>query len=367
MGGRLPLMVILSVVLLAAVILVVQPDRLPIDFHAIAGEQPEEPDICASATQLVPQNWLVEWTLVENTDGDSESECIVVYRYDRALGGFGGPLGVLIYDPQPDRSPGGLATQQPYRPASFIPYLLMPRQGGQGYFGEQAGNSVSWSEMVRVYDVEGDGQDEVVLRGYSGYTQFPTTVSIFEWTGPEQGYRLMTSPSRDILWGDAGIDIIREQVEQPDGTTTQGQIQHVFVRKRLFNPYYYARSQICYEAFHTWDSTGETLHKVDRISGLAFCFGRPIDPDSPDNEPYPPGRTSYQVWHPEEAVLASYPDRRVVGMMLTGSGERDRVEVIAHVKDTNGGVRNEDWLLRRTSSGNVGEMFTWELTRLGDP
>jgi hypothetical protein len=318
--------------------------------------------------EVIPAEWTIQYMQRLNIDHDSEEEWLLIYRYDKAARGFGGPLGAVIYDPQPDRSPANLATPTAYRPSSYIPYHLEPRHGGKGYVGERAGSgAVSWSRIVQVYDVQGDGRDELVLQGYSGYTDFPTSLAIFEWVDKAQGYRLMTSSFEEVLWGDGGIEVDRQTITQPDGTTTYGPIEQVILRRRLYEPFYYARSQLCRRIVYTWDGIKAALEPADY--SLDFCFGRPRDPDDPEGDPYPPGLNSYRVWYPEEALLANYPDGQVSDISLPASGEVGSiVDAVAVVKIGGGKTMKASWRLMRQTSGKVREMTWWDLLPLSiDP
>jgi hypothetical protein len=333
------------------------------DAPALPGE-----DRPPSFEEVIPAEWTIHYLQPLNIDHDSEQEWLLIYRYDKAPRGFGGPLGAVIYDPQPDRSPANLATPTAYRPSSFIPYHLEPRHGGKGYTGERAGSgSLPWSRIVQLYDVEGDGWDELVLQGYSGYTDFPTSLAIFEWVDKAQGYRLMTSPFEEVLWGDGGIEIQRQRIEQADGTTIEGPIEQVIVRRRLYEPFYYARSQLCRRIAYTWDGIKSSLQPVDY--SLDFCFGRPTDPDSPEGDPYPPGLNSYRVWYPEEALLANYSEGLVSDISLPASGETGAIlDAVAMVKLADGEIFKVSWRLMRQTSGQVREMTYWDLLPLSiDP
>lgn len=174
-----------------------------------------------------------------------------------------------------------------------------------------------------------------------------------------------TSPFGEVLWGDGGIDVEREMITRSDGTTEQGAIEQVFVRRRLFEPFYYARSQVCRETTYTWDSSRTALNADEH--SLTFCFGRPIDPNGEDNKPYAPGLDSYHVWYPEEALLAFYRNGQVAEIILAASGERRIVDAIVQVKDSSHQITNVNWRLTRQSTGDVGKMTAWELEQLPDP
>ena len=181
--------------------------------------------------QLVPDAWSIEKVEEVDVDGDGEVEWLVIYRYDKSPEGFGGPLGGVVYDRQPDRSPENLATPGPYRPSILVAYHLLPAAGGRGYLGENLGGEETPWPRVATYDANDDGKKELVILGYS-FPGFPTSLAMFRWVGKEEGYDVMIhaeGEDADVLWGDAGIEL------KP--SFGQGPMKTAIVRSRLYHPY----------------------------------------------------------------------------------------------------------------------------------
>ena len=93
-----------------------------------------------------------------NVDGDSDYECLVIYRYN--VTGDLGPLGGVVFDPQitpGNESVSGLVT---YRLLPWInnSYTITSTVPGSyaGYLGTLGERSAS----VRIYDINGDGKGE---------------------------------------------------------------------------------------------------------------------------------------------------------------------------------------------------------------
>jgi len=347
--------VALLIIVIALIAILIFPGRQILGFRIptlgailrqVAPGEEEAPPTCKDFdfTQLMPTSW--DFLRVDplNIDGDDETECLVIFRYDKTPHGFGGPLGGAIYDPQPNRDPRNLATEFPFRPSAYIAYQLLPRHGGMGFLGEEFRGQER--PRVDVYDVDGDGVNELVIRGYSGYDR-PTSLAIFEWVTREKGYRVMTSYMDAPLWGDAGIVV---QPEPPNGPIAQ-----VIVRQRLYDPPYYARSQLASRMVYSWDATTNLLYQTD--SSLDFAFGRPQGAETS-------GQQSYPVMYPEEALLAYYDEGEVEIISLLGGKEAEGVGIVdaeVIVKVEEGGTRTDKWTLVKLPISQVGEMTRWEL------
>lgn len=298
--------------------------------------------------QVIPEGWAIERIEPVNVDGDSETEWLLIYRYDQTKQGFGGPLGGVIYDPQPDRDPAELAAQIPYRPSSYIPYQLLPRYGGTGYLGERVRSGNPAWPIVQTYDADGDGQPELEIQGFSGY-DFPTYFSVFKWTGDTGGYLTMIQPPEEVIWADAGIDVQVKETTGEDGQTVLGPIESVTARRQLLTPVYYFRSQLCRRIVYRWNGIRTALRPADY--SLDFCFGRPAGATQP-------GLFRYAVFYPEEALLAHYEDGLVEEISVPVTGQ-DQITIDAIVRTKHAGEMH--WQLIRESEGGVAEMTVWRM------
>lgn len=316
----------------------------------------ECPRFEAVFSQLLPREWTVRHVRSISIDDDEEKECLVIYQYDAGGGAYGGPLGGVIYDPQPGLKPGSAATLAPFRPASYIPYHLLPRENGKGFLSERA---VDWSRMIQVYDADGDKSAELVIQGFSGYNS-PTYLTIFRWQDKAQGYRLLTrQPANDPiggpLWGDAGIVIKRAKRKDAEGNEISGPIEQVVTKHRPAAPFWYFRSQFCYAQVYAWNETKTLLQRDDYY--LTFCFGRPRDAK--------PGQPDYAVWYPEQALLAWYRDGKVREIDIPAQPVGNTLRATVTLTDGN----QERWLLTRTvKPGALSEVKSaarWHLQRIG--
>ena len=294
-------------------------------------------------SQLVPDAWTIEKVEEVDIDGDSEVEWLVIYRYDKSPGGFGGPLGGVIYDRQPDRSPENLATPEPYRPAILVAYNLLPAAGGRGYLGENVGDEKKkpWPR-VATYDANGDGQSELVILGYS-FPGFATSLAMFRWVDKEKGYEVVihaAGEEADVLWGDAGVEL------KPD--FGQGPMKMAIVRSRLYHPYWYLRSRLGRRIVYEWDASQTKLEK--KSESIDFVFGRPWEAQQPKQEQYP-------LAYPEAAVLAYYEDWRVKDIVAVQEN-KDNAQVTVKVMV---GDQLVEHLcnLTRESSGRVKDVTKW--------
>ncbi|MBS1251606.1 MAG: hypothetical protein MAG451_00639 [Anaerolineales bacterium] len=321
---------------------------------------PECPKFPEAFPQLLPDTWSLRKVESINIDDDKdEMECLAVYEYNAGAGAFGGPLGGVIYDPQPDRDPRSMQTPIPYRPAAYVPYHLLPREDGKGFLSERAGD---WSEMIQIYDADGDTFNELVFRGFSGYS-FPTYLSIFEWQNEQDGYRLMTSPVTGetvggSLWGEAGVKIKRDTRTDEEGNEVPtGPIQKVTVMTRPEQPFWYFRSQLCHAKIYRWHGAPAALVQDDYY--LTFCFGRPDDVDT--------RRDEYRLWYPEEALLAWYEDGEVRDISIPAHPVGNTLEAVVTLRQGSRQRWLVTWKLSENTDEQVGHMTFWYLEQIGQP
>ncbi len=311
----------------------------------LAGRGTPTPNI-PDLSELVPDDWTIEKRVEVDVDGDSEVEWLVIYRYDKSPRGFGGPLGGVIYDRQPDRSPENLATPEPYRPSILVAYHLLPGKGGKGYLGENLGGEDTPWPRVAQYDANGDGREELVILGYS-FPGFPTSLAIFRWVDRQRGYETLIrteGEGADVLWGDAGVELKPAFGEGPIGT--------VIVRSRLHHPYWYLRSQIGRRIVYEWDDAQTKL--VKKSENIDFVFGRPRGAEQSKQKQYP-------VAYPEAAVLAYYEDGRIEDIVAVQENEDGEAKV--NVRLTVDGQLVEDVCsLTRKSTGKVKDVTKWEVS-----
>lgn len=345
------------------------PDVLQV-FSADQGESRGEaqcPQFPDAFPQLLPDSWVFRHVQTINIDGDEESECLVLYQYDSGGGpDGGGPIGGVVYDPQPDIDPQRLERDVPWRPATWVPYHLYPRKNGQGFLSERQGGA-NWSSMVDTYDADGRGGQELVFHGYSGYS-FPTYLSIFRWEGPEVGYRpLIDSPPEEILGGtlhgQTGVVIRRETHTDSEGNVVSGQIERVVVKERPTEPFWYFRSLLCHARVYGWNwQSGRLEYQNDYY--LTYCFDRPND--------LPFGDSQYSVWHPEQAIMAHYHEGEIKEIRLTRPYAPDnRQRAIAVLRQNSlqkweaQAEWHQKWEATEDTSGKVAEMTYWTIKKVG--
>lgn len=343
----------------------------------VFGSNPAEPEAEAQCPsfpdafpQLLPDSWVFRAVLTINVDGDAANECLVLYQYDAGSGPDGnGPVGAVVYDPQPDIDPLHLQRNVPWRPATWVPYHLYPRENGQGFLSERQGGGGGWPSMVETYDVDGRDGEELVFHGYSGYN-FPTYLSIFRWEGPEVGYRpLIDAPPEEVfggtLYGEAGVFITRESHTDDEGNVVYGPIERVVVMERPTEPFWYFRSLFCHAHVYRWNwQVGFLVYQNDYY--LTYCFGRPND--------LPTGEDRYYVWYPEQAIMAHYHEGEVKEIRLTppySVDERQGAVVVLRQNSLQKWEAQAQWQQRwNTSEGStskVADMTFWNLERVGEP
>jgi hypothetical protein len=316
-------------------------------------ERPTPTPITPNFRQLVPDAWSIEKVVGGiNIDGDNEEEWLVIYRYDKTPRSFGGPLGGVIYDRQPNRSPENLAATEPYRPSILVAYHLLPSKGGRGYLGENLGGEETPWPRVATYDVNGDEKSELVILGYS-FPNFPISLAIFRWVDKEKGYEAVIhaeGEDADVLWGDAGIEL------KP--AFGQGPMKMAIVRSRLYHPYWYLRSQLGRRVVYEWDASQTKLEK--RSESIDFVFGRPQGAENP-HRPEDPDPAKYPVAYPEAAVLAYHEDWSVKDIVVLQEN-KDEAQVKARVL-VGDQLFDDTFCLTRTASVNVKDVTEWEVRR----
>lgn len=323
----------------------------------------ECPQFQSAFPQLLPDTWTLQHVQAINIDGDSEKECLAIYQYNAGNGPYGGPLGGVVYDPQPDRDPQNLATPVPYRPAAYIPYHLLPREDGKGFLSERGAQKSDWSDMIQIYDADGDTLNELVIQGYSGYG-FPTYLSIFKWQNKEDGYRLLTRPLAGEtvggpLWGDAGIEIKRATRTDEQGNEVEtGPIEKVTVKIRPSQPFWYFRSQLCHAQIYGWDQAQPVLEYQNDYY-LTFCFGRPNDVLTRQDQ--------YFLWYPEEALLAWYEKGEVKEISIPPYPAGRTLDATVTLRQGSQQRWMATWKLLESSDGQVGKMTYWYLQQIGTP
>jgi hypothetical protein len=333
-----------------------------------AGE-PQCPRFPDAFPQLLPDTWAYRFVQSINIDGDDANECLVLYEYDAGGGPYGGgPIGGVVYDPQPDIDAQLLERGIPWRPATWVPYHLYPRENGQGFLSERQGGS-DWSSMIETFDADGRPGLELVVHGYSGYS-FPTYLSVFRWEGPTVGYRpLIDSPPEAVfggtLYGEAGVDIGRETHTDDQGNVVQGQIERVVVMERPTEPFWYFRSLLCYAHVYGWDwQSGLLAYQNDYY--LTYCFDRPNGLQT--------GQSRYFVWYPEQAIVAYYPEGGIKEIRLLPPYSVDnRQGAIVTLRQDSlqkweaQAEWRQEWDTFEASTEKVADMTYWQIQQVGLP
>ncbi|MBC8492209.1 MAG: hypothetical protein H8D43_00375 [Chloroflexi bacterium] len=320
------------------------------DFDDLLGRDTPTPSI-PDLSKLVPDAWTIEKKVEVDVDGDGEVEWLVIYRYDKSPRGFGGPLGGVIYDRQPNRSPENLAATEPYRPAILVAYHLLPAKGGRGYLGENLGGEETPWPRVATYDVNGDDKSELVILGYS-FPGFPTSLAIFRWVDKEKGYEAVIHAEGEdagVLWGDAGVEL------KP--AFGQGPMKMAIVRSRLYHPYWYLRSQLGRRIVYEWDASQTKLEK--KSESIDFVFGRPQGAEDPHRSE-DPDLPKYPVTYPEAAVLAYYEDWHVKDIVAVQE-DKDQAWVTVNVV-VDGQLVQRTCDLTRKPNESVKDVIKWEVS-----
>ncbi|MBI3942515.1 MAG: hypothetical protein HY326_05830 [Chloroflexi bacterium] len=313
--------------------------------------------------QLMPSSWGITRVEPVNIDDTASMEWLTFFRYETnsAPGSRGGPIGAVIYAPQPDRPPTGFNSREPYRPGALLPYKLLPQIDGRGFLGDLADGS---RPEVEAYDANGDGKPDLVIKGFTISTQFPTQLAVYSWVNRDVGYVLYGDPFRSVISGDAGIQVISEpallEPLLPTATpaagslsSTQRPIKNVIARTYLSTPFWYPRSQIGQYTKYRWNRE-RTSFEIEDIY-VYFLYGLPAGAQAP-------GKNVYSVTYPEMAVLAQHPEGKVKeirDVVTTGS---TTVRVTIRV-DTGNGIADETWDAIQESSGNIQDVLTWRISR----
>lgn len=131
--------------------------------------------------QLMPSTWQPLTNQVVECDFDQDPandvDWLVPYNYDPPAGKTGGPIGGVIFVRQVNRVPQSPSTPSPYRPASVVPYKLLPdiyEGKGQGYLGD---SSISYQFWPAATSGPNCKTQEIAVWGSGSSTR----LSIFRW------------------------------------------------------------------------------------------------------------------------------------------------------------------------------------------
>jgi hypothetical protein len=227
-------------------------------------------------SEIVPESWRVESSVICNFDDDAEEERLVVYRYDApATPGpslTAGLIGAVIFDSQVNRVPQEPSVESPYRPAFLVPYKLLPdiyTNKGQGYLGETS------IQVTPVPGEEGNGclGKEIVVKGTAADNSnmdAPNFLSIFRWEGEKVGY------SGVHFTGDARIQIAPLEAGAITGFTTYDRLND---RSALCAAQPYVR--LVAESGDP-PNTPLEFRTQDLEFTIDFCYGMPADPYYPE-------------------------------------------------------------------------------------
>ncbi len=213
--------------------------------------------------QLLPAPWKPEppGTLI-SVDGDSDQECLVIYRYN-VTGDKQGPLGAVVFDPQvPGKNVSDLMTYRllPWINHSYVITSTPPgsRPGLLGTIGEK-------EAQPRVYDANGDGKgDELGLVGTDAAGN-KTTLSLYRWVNRDEGYRLI-----GYFHGNARVEIADGPQQNNDTGVYTGTVRSVRTVDRLYD-----RSGLA--VVYQYDRKEDGSRFDFRASWLAYVDGRPAN------------------------------------------------------------------------------------------
>jgi len=359
------------------------------------GDRFRTEDECRDFSPAVPSDWTILSTTAIESDGDQSQECLFFYRYDSTQYGFHGPVGGVVYDLVPDWASPEMSTPVPSRPSAYIPYNLLPRPSGRSYLADN-------QAAAQVYDVQCDRRNELVIQGSGAFADQPNRISIFEWRGQVEGYRIMTSADGAALAGDR-VQVVNHSFDSSGGQSpATGPISQVTVWRGATDGPYWARSQIGRRTVYEWarpinrencepwpylsptppPSPEPPLHPTPAFTPtpspintlmpvtvtLDFVYGPPAS--VLENGEWAEGRDVYAVTFPEAAILAWYGPDRVVDLSVpTGNEIREMVDIVATVRsNANPGLLVPvTWRVTRESTGAVREPITWRLTPLSPP
>lgn len=308
-------------------------------------DESECPGFGQGVPPLVSDVWRQSHVEPINIDGDGDTECLILYVRDSIPGGNRVWVSGVVYDPRPKRLEEGARTPTLDWPVTYERYFLSPRESIPGFLGQR--DVDDWSKAIQIYDADGDGQDELIIWGFSGYG-YPTYLSVFRWGGEHHGYQAMTKPSNDEplqgpLWGDAGILVDYEI--RSTGTreqTPSGPIERVVCHTRPFQRFGYLRSQLCHAHIYRWNRNWTRLEHQDDYY-LTFCGGRPKD--------LSPRQDGYSLRYPEQALLAWYWDGEVRDIEILPQVAEGRLQAVVTLRQ---GSRH-NWLVTSVSDADTDE------------
>ena len=235
--------------------------------------------------EIKPDEWesvTDEGLLKISIDGDKDIEWLFFYK-DK---GDTNQIGGLIYDAQ--NQPKGVtsmaASQQ--SPAYLIPYRLMPdytHEKSAGYLGDSHIEYHAASIATNKPDERPQESDVIVgnrllVSGF--YNKAPNRLSVFWWTGPQQGYggALAYTPG----WFSLSDTNPHDWFKWAGGKNEKEEVDNIYAWEPQMD-----RSNICRRA--TWRLEGEqddnSLHFVPDYanSDLVFCRGGlPTEPAFPE-------------------------------------------------------------------------------------
>jgi hypothetical protein len=220
--------------------------------------------------QLMPSTWQPRTDQVVECDFDQDPandvDWLVPYNYDPAAGKTGGPIGGVIFVRQVNRVPQSPSTPSPYRPASVVPYKLLPdiyEGKGQGYLGDTGISFQFWPTATSGPNCK---TQEIAVWGSGAASR----LSIFRWNAQENRF--------------SGSSYVADNLyqEKPDAT----QPITKFTTSNRFND----RSQLC--NFNYYSRPGSSapgkapptlsFAEVPDSNTIDFCSGAPADPAYPE-------------------------------------------------------------------------------------
>jgi hypothetical protein len=268
LGRTLLIILVIGIALFLLWRYVVQP--------LVGGQAPASASVQVDLSEIVPESWLVESSVICNFDDDAEQERLVVYRYDTPAtpvpGSTAGLIGAVIFDSQVNRVPQEPSVESPYRPAFLVPYKLLPdiyTNKGQGYLGETS------IQVTPVPGEDGNGclGKEIVVKGTAAGNSnmdAPNFLSIFRWEGEKVGY------SGVHFTGDARMQIAQNEAGAVTGFTTYDRLND---RSALCAAQPYVRP-----VSESGDPPNTPLEfrAQDLDFTIDFCYGMPADPYYPE-------------------------------------------------------------------------------------
>lgn len=212
---------------------------------------------------LMPAPWKPEPSgTIISADGDSDQECLVIYRYN-VTGDKQGPLGAVVFDPQvPGKNMSDLIT---YRLLPWINHSYVISSTTPGSLPGLLGTIGDVGAEPRVYDTNGDGiGDELGLVGTDAAGN-KTTMSLYRWINRDEGYRLI-----GYFHGNVRIEIPDGPVLNADTRVYSGTVRSVRTVDSLYD-----RSGL--SLVYQYDRRQDGSQFDFRASWLAYVDGRPAN------------------------------------------------------------------------------------------